>query len=77
VQSVPEQVASNLAELGLPEPGHFFKTMLMHDGFFVGWKCHYDGGHAILHANDNTMGFYDEQGRLLKTVALQAERHAA
>jgi len=46
--------------------------MLMHDGYFVGWKFRYDGGYAILRAGADKIEFYDEQGTPLKTVAQQA-----
>jgi len=51
--------------------------MLMRDGYFVGWKFHYDGGYAIRWAGDDKMEFYDQQGTLLKTVAVEAEKEAA
>ena len=47
-QSIPERVAATLSELGLPAPTNIIQTMLMHDGYFVGWKvplrrrlCHF------------------------------------
>ena len=75
--SIPERVAANLSELGLPAPTNVIQTMLMHDGYFVGWKFRYDGGYAILHSDGNAMELYDEQGTLLKTVARGIEREAA
>ena len=76
-KSIHELVVSTLAELGLPVPTNFLKTMLMQDGYFVGWKFRYDGGYAILHASRNTMEFYDGQGTLLKTVGMEANREVA
>ena len=70
-------VAATLAELGLPAPTDVIQTMLMKDRYFVGWKCRYDGGHSIWLANDNAMKFYAEDGKLLKTVTLEAEKGAA
>jgi hypothetical protein len=75
--SIPDLVAATLTELGLPAPTNLIQTMLMKDGYFAGWKLCYDGGYAILHTGDDTIEFYDEQGTLLKTVALGAEREAA
>jgi hypothetical protein len=37
-QSIPERVAATLSDLGLPAPANIIQTMLMHDGYFVGWK---------------------------------------
>lgn len=75
--SIPERVAAALAELGLPAPTNTIQTMLMHDGYFIGWKLRYDGGYAVLHTGGNAMELYDEQGKSLKTVALATEREAA
>jgi hypothetical protein len=76
-QSIYDRVAATLSELGLPAPANFIQTLLMQDRQFVGWKFRYDGGYAMLLASGNTMEFYDEQGQLLKTVALDAGREAA
>jgi len=70
-------MAATLAELGLPAPANIIQTILMHDGYFVGHKLRYDGGCAILWAASDAIEFYDEQGTLLKTVALGPERAAA
>ena len=70
--SIHDLVAATLSELGLPAPTNLIQTMLMHDGYFVGWKFRYDGGYAILRAAADTIEFYDEQGTPLKTVAQQA-----
>ena len=51
--------------------------MLMHDGYFVGWKFRYDGGYAVLHKGGNTIEFYDWQETLLKTVAVEVGTVAA
>ena len=75
--SIQEKVAAALSELGLPAPTNFIQTMLMHDGYFVGWKFRYDGGYAALHTGGNAIELFDEQGGSLKTVALGTEREAA
>jgi len=60
--SIPNLVAATLAELGLPAATNLIQTMLMHDGYFVGWKFRYDGGHAIWVPGGSTIELYDEQG---------------
>ena len=75
--SIHDLVAVTLADLSLPAPTNIIQTMLMHDGYFVGWKFRYDGGYAIMRAGANTIEFYDEQGTLLKTVAIEADQKAA
>ena len=76
-QFVQQRVATTLSELGLPAPTNIIQTMLMKDRYFVGWKFRYDGGYTIMRAGANTIEFYDEQGMLLKTVALEEEKGAA
>jgi hypothetical protein len=76
-QSIQERVAVTLAELGLPTPTNIIQTMLLKDGYFVGHKLRYDGGHAILLAGGSSIEFYDGEGKLLKTVVLESENGAA
>jgi hypothetical protein len=76
-KSIHELLTATLAELGLPAPAEIIQTMLLKDGYFVGWKLRYDGGCAVLHANGGTIELYDDQGRLLKTVAVGTEQEAA
>ena len=76
-QSIQEKVAATLTELGLPAPTSIIQTMLLHDGYFVGHKLRYDGGHSIVRAGGGTIELYDEQGTLLKTVGLGTEQEAA
>lgn len=75
--SIHDLVAATLTELGLPAPTNIIQTMLMRDSYFVGHKLRYDGGHAILRADGRTMEFYDEKGKPLKTVILEAGKGAA
>jgi hypothetical protein len=75
--SIHRLLASALAELGLSAPADLIQTMLMHDGYFAGWKLRYDSGHALLPAGSNTLELYDERGQMLKAVALEAKKDAA
>ena len=60
-KSIHEALAATLSELGLPAPADIIQTMLMKDGYFVGYKFRYDGGSAILQAGGNTIEFFDER----------------
>ena len=75
--SLSDIVTAILAELGIPESSGVIQTMLMRDGYFVGHKLRYDGGHAIWLAGGSTIEFYDEKGELLKIVTLEAGKGAA
>jgi hypothetical protein len=76
-QSILNLVVATLSELGLPAPTNIIPTMLTRDDYFAGHKLRYDGGCAILRAANNVIEFYDEQGKLLKTVNIWTERGAA
>jgi hypothetical protein len=76
-KSIQDLLAASLTELGLPAPANIIQTMLMKDGYFVGHKLRYDGGHAIWRAGGDTIELYDEQGKLLKTVGIETGRGAA
>jgi hypothetical protein len=75
--SIYDLVAATLAELGIPAPSTIIQTMLMHDGYFVGHKFRYDGGHAVWRSGGDTLEFYDQRGNLLKTIAFGAGKGAA
>jgi hypothetical protein len=75
--SMHDLVAATLTELGVIAPSPMIQTILMHDGYFVGHKLRYDGGHAIWLADGRTIEFYDENGELLKTLVFDAGRGAA
>jgi hypothetical protein len=76
-KSIHELLAATLTELGQPAPSDILQTMLTKDGYFVGWKFRYDGGYAISLAGDNRMEFYDEDGNLLRTVTVEADKGEA
>ena len=75
--SISDLLTTNLAELGLPVPTNIIQTMLLCDGYFVGWKLRYDSGYSVVQAGGNTIDIFDEQGTLLKTVGLKDGRGAA
>jgi hypothetical protein len=76
-RSTQKRVAASLGALGLPIPPNIIQTMLMHDGYFVGWKVRCDGGDAILHSGDGAVEFYDDQGRSLRTITLESQQDKA
>ena len=76
-KAISDLVAATLAELGLPVPTNIIQTMLLRDGYFVGWKLRYDGGHAVVRAGGSTIEIFDDQGTVLKTVTLATEQEAA
>ena len=77
MSSIHDLLTVTLAALGLPAPGNVIETLLLKDGCFVGRKFRYDGGYAVMPAGGNTLQLLDEQGTLLKTVAVEPEQGAA
>ncbi len=75
--SMHDLVTATLTELGVSAPTSLIQTLLLQDGYFVGYKFRYDGGHAILPAGRDKIAFFDDQGKLLKTVAVDADQGAA
>lgn len=68
-RSISEVVAATLQEMGLPAPT--FRTILLRDRHFVGYKWHFDGGYAVCPAEENVIKLYDDEGKLLKRAALE------
>ena len=75
--SMRDLVAATLTELGLPAPESLIQTLLLQDGYFVGYKFRYEGGYAILRADRDKLAFYDDDGTLLKTVPVSIDQGAA
>jgi len=75
--AVTDLLVATLTELGAPAPSHLLQTMLIHDGFFVGYKFRYDGGHAVWRVDGKTLEVYDKHGALLKTTTPEDDAEAA
>jgi hypothetical protein len=76
-KSIHDVVAATLSNLGLTAPANIVQTILLKDDYFIGYKCRYDGGYAILPARSNTIEFYAEDGKLLTTLVIEADKGAA
>ena len=74
--SIQEAVTTALTELGI-STASLVHTILLRDGYFVGHKFRFDGGHAIWWAGKNSVEVYAEGGNLLKTVAIAADEKEA
>ena len=64
-------VVATFSKLGMPPPIDVCDNLLVKDGCFIGHKFHCDGGYAIWGAGWNSVEFYDEDGKLLKMVAVK------
>ena len=69
--AIYDLVVATASELGMPAPVYVFETLLVMDRCFLGHKYQYDGGHAMWGNGSNTVEFFDENGKLLKLVAVK------
>jgi hypothetical protein len=68
--SVENAVEKALNEMGMSAMC-LGRTILLHDGQFVGIKFLFDGGYAVQLAGTNSVDVYDDAGTLLRTVSLE------
>ena len=79
-ESVQVVIIASLKEMGLGSaPGALPCTLALSEGRLVARKVFYEGGYAVWVAECEMINFYDEAGKLLKTVALDSvdRKHAA
>lgn len=70
--AVDSVVIVTLRGLGLcPAPGKLHCTFALCEGRLVARKFLYEGGYAVWAASRGTVNFYDDDGKLLETVALE------
>jgi hypothetical protein len=68
-ESVQDVVIAAIKEMGLrPAPGALPCTFALSEGRLVAQKFFYEGGYAVWAAGRGTVSFYDDEGKLLKTV---------
>jgi hypothetical protein len=65
-----ELVAKMFAELGATDP--VISTILLRDGYFVGHRFRCGGMQAVRRAGGEGIEFYGEDGKLVKTVSVEA-----
>jgi len=70
--SVQDVVIAVLGEMGqYPAPGTLVCTFALSEGCLVAQKFFYEGGYAVWVASRGTVSFYDDAGKMLKTISLQ------
>jgi hypothetical protein len=72
-ETMSDLVAATLTEMGLPVQTRMMLTMLVRDCRFAGHKFSYDRGYAILPPGGDVLELYDDWGKLLKTIVVEAE----
>ena len=68
---INDLVATTFSKLGMPHPIEVCETLLVKEGFFIGHKFRCAGGYALWGAGWNSVEFYDENGKLLKLIAVK------
>jgi len=73
-----QTIAAGLSELGMPDLPCRSNTFLIRDGHRVGQRFLFEGLQAIWLIAENVVQFYDENGRMLRSVEVRAaEREEA
>ena len=70
--SVYDAVIAVIREMGI-EDTSLVRTVLVRDDRFVGRKYLYAGGYAICMVGSEAVEFYDDDGKLLRTVQAPKE----
>ncbi len=70
--SVYHAVIAVIREMGI-EDTSLVRSVLIRDNRFVGRKYYYEGGYAICMADSDVVEFYDDTGKLLRTVQAPKE----
>ena len=65
-----QTIAAALSELGVPPSPSRSTSYLVQDGYCTGQRFLFDGIEAIWMIAENVVRFYDENGRMLKSVAV-------
>jgi len=66
-----------LKERGTPAKEPLYRTVLVQDGYFVGHKYRFDGGHVIWMPETSLVEVYDQEGKLQKSVKVPEPPRAA
>jgi len=75
---IDQTIAAALSELGLPHSPCRSTSFLVQDGYCTGQRFLFDGIEAIWLIAENTIRFYDENDRMLKSVGFgTAQQHKA
>jgi hypothetical protein len=70
VAPLDQTIAAALSELGLPEQPCRSTSFLIQNGYCTGQRFQFDGMEAIWMISENVIRFYDENGRMLKSVGV-------
>ena len=74
--SIHEQAVETFADLDIPVVSEMVSTILIRDGPFIGHRFRYQSARAIRFAGGSIIEFYNETGKLLKTITCLTGREA-
>ncbi len=69
-----QAIAAGFSEMGMPDLVCRSTTYLIRDGQCVGQRFLCDGIQAVWLIAENVVHFYDENGRMLRSVEVEAAR---
>lgn len=73
VEAVYALTSEGFAELGISDPNRVHRTFLLRDMQYAGQRFDCDGWQAVWLLGGHSVDFYDEEGRLVKTLPLDGE----
>ena len=71
-----QTIAAGLSELEMPDLPCQSTTFLIRDGHCAGQRFLFDGVQAVWLIAENVVRFYDENGRMLRSVEIGAAERA-
>ena len=69
-----QAIAAGLSELGMPDLVCRSTSFLIRDGHCVGQRFLFEGVQAVWLIAENLIQFYDENGRMLRSVKVKVAR---
>ncbi len=71
-EQIQQALQAGLSELGTPDLISHGTTLLVRDRYYVGRRFVFDGVQAVFVFAEKVVHFYDDNGELLKSVAVGA-----
>lgn len=69
--SIHDFVKNALPTMGIPAPASLACTLLLQEGRLFAQKYRYEGGYAVWLAGSGAVEFFDQDGTLLRSVAVE------
>ena len=71
LEQIEQALQAGLSELGMPDLASHRTTLLIQVGYYVGRRFTFDGVQAVWLTAEKVVRFYDDNGQVLKSVAVE------